>query len=172
MMRGETRTTNLVADFFTHSYRVSGAVNVRSRKLADQLEDRTSSFLALEDAYVSSLHRPADIVMSHGRSILRKTKITAAVVAHEEDGLSSQQSYGSYLGGHLQRAVLIVPMFEIRGSLLLSGRRDLRTVVTEGQLFLPMMKASMSLHSNPDIDFTGAVILINREHVEAMWEES
>ncbi|MFW6136010.1 MAG: hypothetical protein ACOC7N_04230 [Chloroflexota bacterium] len=171
-MREGTHTTDLVADFFTHSYRISGTVDVHSRKLADQLDDRTTSFLELEDAYVSSLHRPADIIASHTLSILRKERIVAAVVAREEDGLSRQHSYGSYLGGHLQKAVLIVPTFEIRGYLRLPGKRDLRSVLTEGQLFVPMTEARMSLCWRPDIEFTGGVILINRADVEAMWEES
>lgn len=169
-MPEQERATQFVADFFTHSYRVSGRVNVRSRRLADQLEDRTTSFLQLEDAYVSSLERPADIVASHTFSILRKEKIVAVVVAREEDGLSSRYSYGSYRGGHLQEAVLIIPAFEVQGHLRLPGKRDLRSVLTEGNQFVPMLDGRMTLSAHPDTEFTGGLVLINRAHVEAMWE--
>jgi hypothetical protein len=170
-MQERVRATQLVADFFTHSYRVSGRVDTRSRKLADQLEDRTTSFLELEDAYVSSLEHPADIIASHTLSILRKERIVAVLVAREEDGLSSRYSYGSYRGGHLQEAVLIIPAFEVQGHLWLSGQRDLRRVVTEGDQFVPMLDARMTLSGSPGIEFTGELILVNRAQVEAMWEE-
>ena len=170
-MPERARTTQLVADFFTHSYRISGRVDVKSRRLADQLEDRTTSFLQLEDAYVSSLEHPADIVASHTLSIFRKEKIVAVLVAREEDGLSTQYSYGSYRGGHLQEAVLIIPAFEVQGYLQLSGKRDLRSVVTEGNHFVPMRDARMTLSARPDTEFTGGLVLINRDHVEAMWEK-
>jgi hypothetical protein len=165
------RATHLMADFFTHSYRVSGRVDVRSRKLADQLEDRTTSFLQLEDAYVSSLEHPADIIASHTLSILRKEKIVAVLVAREGDGLSSRYSYGSYRGGHLQEAVLIIPAFEVLGYLRLPGKQDLRQVVTEGNQFVPMLDARMTFSARPETEFTGELILVNRAQVEAMWEE-
>ncbi|MFW6115576.1 MAG: hypothetical protein ACOC7Y_00780 [Chloroflexota bacterium] len=171
-MGDKTRAPQLlVADFFTGSYRVSGSVDVHSLRLADQLEDRASSFLQLEDAYVSNLERPAEIVASHTRAILRKERIVAALVAREENGLSRQTAYGSYRGGHLQRAFLIIPAFEVRGYLRLSGRLDLRSVVTEGNQFLPLVDATMSLSARPDVAFSGGLLLVNRDHVEAMWEE-
>lgn len=170
-MADQRRASQLVADFFTGSYRVSGSVDVRALRLADQLEDRTSSFVQLADAYVSNLERPAEIVASHTRAILRKERIVAALVAREEDGLSRQHTYGSYRGGYLQRAFLIIPAFEVKGYLRLSGRRDLRSVVTEGNQFVPLVDAQMSLSARPDVAFSGGLILVNRDHVEVMWEE-
>ncbi|MGD2177840.1 MAG: hypothetical protein PVG71_08460 [Anaerolineae bacterium] len=169
-MRERARATELVADFFTQSYRVSGRVDARLRKLADQLEDRTTSFLHLEDAYISSLEHPGDIIASHALPILRKERMVAVLVAREEDGLSSLHSYGSYRGGHLQKAVLIIPSLEVQGYLRLSGKRDLRSVVTAGNQFVPMLDARMTLSTRPDIEFTGGLVLVNRAHVEAMWE--
>ncbi len=170
-MRDRTRTTRLMTDFFTQSYRISGRVDVSTRKLADQLEDRTSSFLRLQDAYISNIEHPADIVASHTTSVLRKEKIIAAVVSREEDGLSRKYTYGSYLGSHVQRAYLIVPAFEIQGYLRLSGKRDLRAMLAGGDRFLPILDGNMKFSVRPDITFTGEVILVNRVHIEALWKE-
>jgi hypothetical protein len=159
-----------VADFFTQSYRISGSVDVISRKLADRLEDRTTSFLQLEEAYISNVEHPADIVASHATSILHKEKIIAVVVSREEDGLSRQYTYGSYLGSHVQRAYLIVPAFQIQGYLRLSGKRDVRALLTSGDRFLPVLDGEMRFSVRPDITFTGGVILVNRAHIEALWK--
>lgn len=170
-MRDRSHTTRLVADFFSQSYRISGSLDVSSRKLADRLEDRNTSFVRLENTYISNIEHPADIVASHATSILRKDKIIAVVVAREEDGLSRKYTYGSYLGGHVQRAFLIVPAFEIQGYLRLSGKRDLRALLAGGDLFLPILDAEMKLSAHPDVTFSGGVILVNRAKIEALWEE-
>jgi hypothetical protein len=44
-------------------------------------------------------------------------------------------------------------------------------VVTEGDQFVPMLDARMTLSGSPGIEFTGELILVNRAQVEAMWEE-
>lgn len=170
-LRDRTRNAQLVADFFTQSYRISGSLNVSSRKLADRLEDRTSSFMQLENTYISNIEHPADIVASHATSILRKEKIIAVVVSREEDGLSRKYTYGSYRGTHVQRTFLIVPAFEIQGYLRSSGKRDPRSVLASGDLFLPILDAEMKFSVRPDITFTGGVILVNRGHIEALWQE-
>lgn len=171
-MRNELRTTWLVAEFFTHSYRVSGSVDVRSRKLADQLNDRTTDFLSLEDAYVSNIEHPADIVASHASSILRKNRIIAVITSRQEDGLSRQQAYGSYRGTYLNKVFLLVPSFEIQGYLRLSSRMDLRRVLTTATNdFVPLLDSQMSSSVRPDTNFTGEAILVNKVYVETFWVE-
>jgi hypothetical protein len=103
---------------------------------------------------------------------MRKESILVAVVAREEDGLPRSYSYGSYLGTHLQRAFLIVSAFEIQGHLRLWAKRDLRSVLTSGDLYLPVLDGRMRYPMRPDVEFTGGVILVNRVGVEAIWEES
>lgn len=170
-MQDEVRSTILAVDFFTRSHRLSGSVDVRSRRLADQLEDRTTSFIELEDVYVSHIEHPAGIVASHASSILRKDSVLAAVVAREEDGLSRSYTYGSYRGTHLQSAFLILSPFEIQGHLRLWAKRDLRSVLTSGELFLPVLDGCVRHSRRRDVEFTGGVILVNRARIEAIWEE-
>ncbi|RLC90972.1 MAG: hypothetical protein DRI79_04110 [Chloroflexi bacterium] len=171
-MPEQLRTSWLVADFFTRGYRISGRVDVRRRKLADQLNDHTTAFLLLEDTYVSNIERPADITASHTSSVLRKDNITAVVVARQEDGLPREYTYGSYFSTYLRKVFIIVPSFEIEGYLRLSGKLDLRTVLTTGtDTFVSILDGQMrsSLHS--DVTFTGGAILVNKDHIGAFWVE-
>ena len=80
-MQERLSTASLIVDFFVHCYRISGRLNVRQKKLADQLNDRTTAFLQLEDVYVSNIEHPAHITASYSNSILRKQNVTAVVVA-------------------------------------------------------------------------------------------
>lgn len=157
----------LVADFFTHSYRISGRVSVRQSKLAAQLNDRTSEFIPIEEAYVSNVEHPADITASHGSLILRKDNIAAVVVARQDDGLLREQAYGSYLGTQTRRVFVTVPSFEIAGLLRFSGRIDMRTVLTTGtDYFLAVLDAEMKSSARPDVTFTGGAILVNKHRIE------
>ena len=162
--------TWLVADFFVHSYRISGRLDVRHRKLADQLGDHTTSFVQLEDVYISNIERPAHIAASYLTTTLRKDNIIAVVVAEQEDGLPREQTYGSYLGTYLRKVLVTVPSFEIAGNLRLSGRLDMRQVLTTGTGdFILILDGRMTSSAHPDIVFTGGAILVNKDHIGSFW---
>jgi hypothetical protein len=166
MMQERLSSNWLVADFFTHSYRISGRVSVRYQKLADQLNDHTTAFLQLEDAYISNIERPADISASNVTSVLRKHNVTAAIVANQEDGLPREHTYGSYFGAYLCKVFLTVPSFEVEGYLRLSGKMDLRTVLTTGtDDFVTILDGQMKSSARPDVTFAGGVILLNKDHI-------
>jgi len=158
----------VVADFFTHSYRISGRVNVRYRKLAAQLNDQNSAFIQLEDAYISNIEHPADIATSYADAVIRKRNITAVIVSRQEDGLMKEHAYGSYLGAYVRKVFLTVPAFEIEGHLRLSGKLDLRTVLTSGtDDFIIVLDGQMKSSVRTDVTFTGGAILVNKDHVGA-----
>jgi hypothetical protein len=162
------QTGRLGADFFTHSYRISGQVDVRRQSLADLLNDRTTAFIELEDAYVSPLDRPADIVATYAASNLIKGNLTFVTVRHGEDVISRKDSYGSYLGSYLRKVFLTVPAFEIVGYLRLSGKVDLRRVLTvESNDFLAVLDGRIRASIRPDIGFTGGGTLVNKRHIGA-----
>ncbi|MCP4542103.1 MAG: hypothetical protein GY832_33685 [Chloroflexi bacterium] len=156
----------LMGDFFTYRHRLSGRVDVRHNKLAAQLSNPTSAFLALEEAYVSNVERPADIVANYSTAILRKQNITAVVLASQEDGLMREQTYGSYFGTYLRKLFITVPSFEVTGYIRLSGKLDLRTVLTTGtDAFIPVLDGEMRSAIRPDVVFTGGAVLINKDQI-------
>jgi hypothetical protein len=145
---------------------------VRYSKLPAQLNDSSTSFLQLEDAYVSNVLRPADIVASYTQAILDKRHITAAVVARQEDGLLKEYTYGAYLGTYLHRVFITVPSFEIGGNLRLSSKLDLRTVLTTGtDNFVVVLDGEMKAAIRPDVTFNGGAILVNKEYIGAFCVE-
>lgn len=162
----------VAADFFTHSYRVSGAVDVRRLPLADQLNDSTTSYLMLEDAYVSPIDRPGDITASYAIAALRKENITMAVLASRDDGLSKKQSYGSYFGTSLRSVFITAPQFEIRGFLQVVGKFDLHALLATGtDRFMPILDGTTFASLKPEIQFDGGMILVNKDAIGVMCVE-
>ena len=167
-MEGTLRTGWLAVDFFTQSYRISGQVDIRRRSLADILNDPTTGFVPLEDAYISPIDRPGDIVATYPSPNLVKANLTFAIVPHQEDALRRKQAYGSYLGTFLQQIFLTVPGFEIVGYLRLSSKMDLRRVLTSGtDEFIAVLDGRVRGSLRPDITFTGGGILVNKRHIGA-----
>jgi hypothetical protein len=164
---GEQLSSNwLVAEFFTNRYRISGRLNVRQKRLPDQLNDQSTSFIELEEAYTSNIENPGDIIASHNVSVIRKRNITAIAVARREEGLAREYTYGSYFGTHMQKVFLIIPSFEVRGYLRLSSKLNLRTVLTSGtDDFIPVLDGQLGSAVRPDVVFGGGVILVNKAHV-------
>ncbi len=159
----------VAADFFMHSYRISGSVDVRRLPLADQLNDRTTSYLMLEDAYVSPIDRPGDITASYSMAALRKENITMAVLVSRDDGLSKKHSYGSYFGMSLKNVFLTVPQFEVRGFLQIVGKFDLHALLATGtDRFMPLVDGTTFASLKPDIQFNGGMILVNKDAVGVM----
>jgi hypothetical protein len=159
----------VTADFFTHSYRISGSVDVRRLPLADQLNDRTTSYLMLEDAYVSPIDHPGDITASYSVATLRKANITMAVLVSRDDGLSKKHSYGSYFVVSLKNVFLTVPQFEVRGFLQVVGKFDLHALLATGtDRFMPLVDGTTFASLKPDIEFSGGMILVNKDAVGVM----
>jgi hypothetical protein len=162
----------LAADFFTHSYRISGHLDVRRKSLYDIINDSTTNFLELEDAYISPIHRPGDIIATHPASYLAKKNLTAVVVPHRDDALSRKHSYGSYFGTFLVKVFLTIPAFEIVGYLRLSTKMDIRHVLTSGtDEFMAVLDGRVRASIRPDVVFTGGGILVNKHHVGAFSTE-
>ncbi len=158
----------LVVDFFTHSYRISGHLDVSKRSLAEMLNDQTTSFLSLEDAYVSPIDRPGEIIASYSASFLAKANLTMALVARQEDALPRKQVYGSYLGVYLYNIFLTVPTFEVTGYLRLSARVDLRRLLAlDAEDFLLILDGRVRGSIRPDIVFNAGGILVNKRHIGA-----
>jgi hypothetical protein len=159
----------VTADFFTHSYRISGSVDVRRLPLADQLNDRTTSYLVLEDAYVSPIDRPGDITASYATAVLRKENVTMAVLIAKEDGLGKKQSFGSYYGTSLKSVFITVPQFEVRGDMQFVGKFDVHALLATGtDRFMPVLDGTTFASLKPEIQYDGGAILVNKDVIGVM----
>ncbi len=158
----------LSADFFTHSYRISGQVDVRRKGLFEMLSDPMTAFVQLEDAYVSPVDRPGEITASYSASNIVKANLTLVIVAQRDEVIPRKQSYGMYAGAHLQRVFLTLPALEVQGYLRLSARVDLRRILSlEAESFFAVLDGRANASIRPDVVFTGGGFLVNKQHVGA-----
>lgn len=156
----------LNADFFTYSYRISGRLDTRRQSLYDILNDQTTSFISLEDAYFSSIDHPGDIVANHPASFLAKRNLTLIVVPHRDDALSKKHTYGSYFGTALSKIFLVTPGFEVQGYLRMSTKMDMRRILSSGtDDFLAVLDGRVRASIRSDVTFTGGGILVNKQHI-------
>ncbi len=155
----------LVVEFFTHSYRISGQVDIRGKRLVEILNDRLTSYLELRKAFVSRITRPSEIIATHALSALRKDGILFAVLTAQEQDLSERPAY-SLFPKRRYNVFLTVPFFEIKGELETTGKLDLKTVLVMEGNFLLLNEATARACSPPQVSFSGEVILVNQSWIE------
>ncbi len=155
----------LTADFFTHSYRISGQVDTGHKRLSEMLNDGLTSYLELRKAFVSRITRPGEIIATHTVSALRKDGILFAVLAAPEQSVTNRAAY-SFVSKRRYKVFLTVPSFEIEGHLEMSGKLDLKTALVMKGAFLPLSEGEARLSSLAEIAFSGEEILVNQAWIE------
>jgi hypothetical protein len=155
----------LTADFLTQSYRISGQVAVRNRRLINILSDAYSSLLELYDVYISRIAQPGDIVTTYRMAAITKSSITCVVLPTTSLALSRDQSYTFTRLPY--EAFITVPSLEIQGKLMIAGKLELNALLsTSSERFLPIMEASAVVSFYPQISFAGQLLLVNKERIE------
>ncbi|MBN1956055.1 MAG: hypothetical protein JW900_13525 [Anaerolineae bacterium] len=168
MAQNMIKTGRMPVDFFTHSYRISGHVDVRRKTLPDILNDPMTGFLQLEDAYISPIIQPGEITATYAASSIAKDNLTLALVATRDEALSRDQSYGSYAGSYLRKVFLTVPSLEVVGYLRLSARVDMRRLLTsDTEKFIPVLDGRVQASIRQEVVFTGGGVLVNKLHIGA-----
>ena len=156
----------VLADFLAHNYRISGEVNVRSRPLADTLNDVTTDYIEIENIYVSPIQDPADLKAHYQIGSLRKDNISKVILTRLEHGMSKTTTYGSYIGYTLRPVFLTVPGFEVRGLLEVAPKINIRAfMATYAERFIPITEATATVTLNPNVRFQGGIILVNKQQV-------
>ena len=155
----------VTADFMAQNYRISGEVNVRSRPLADALNDPSTDFLEIDNVYVSPILAPADIKANYNNGSLHKDNISMVILSREEDGLSTTASYGSYSGNFPRSVFLTVPGFEVRGTLEMSAQPDIRTYMVNAGRFIAISQGTATVSLRLEYVFEGGMILVHRQSI-------
>ena len=83
-MARRTAAGLLPVDFFTRGYRISGHVSTRFDSVGDMLNDRLTSYLEIEDVYISRISSPGNIVATYAHAQLRKSNLLFAIVPGRE----------------------------------------------------------------------------------------
>jgi hypothetical protein len=154
----------LTADFFTHSYRISGQMDTGHKRLSEMLNDELTSYLELRKAFVSRISRPGEIIATHTVSALRKDGILFAVLAAQEQRVTNRATY-SFFSKRRYDVFLTVPSFEIKGYLEMTGKLDLKTVLVMKGTFLSLNEGEARASSLAEISFSGEEILVNQSWI-------
>ncbi len=160
-----TRKGFVSADFLTESYRISGEVALKNQPLVDMLNDKLTGFIRGENVYVSPVHDPATFTAQGGVGNLRKDRIGLVVLAREEDGQSRHSLYQTQTSQPTTFSLFAtMPGFEVRGALRQTSLIDIENMLMQSvDRFITIFRATAKVTSNPELQFTGGAILLNRE---------
>ncbi len=157
---------NLIhVDLFTDAYRVSCRTNIGMRSLYAVVGDLTTNYIELEDAYISRIDKPGEIVASYTTAAFRKTNINFLVLQDRKDGTPA----GTGMLVPRLRSVkvfLTVPSFEIVGTVMYEGVMSPIHLLTREMtkfLFVYEAKASASLY--PHIGYSGDLIVVDTTRI-------
>jgi len=157
---------NLInVDLFTDAYRVSCRADIGMRTLYDELGDHTSSYLDLQDAYISRINRPGEIVGSYTHCAFRKENINFAI--SQDLRRSIPKSTGMLAPRQKPvRIFLTVPSFEIEGTVMYEGvMMPVHLLTREMTKFLFIYKARASASLYSDISYNGDLILVDTSRI-------
>lgn len=156
-------------DLFTDSYRVTGRALVGVGGIHAELANPNSDFLELEDAYISRINQPGEIVANYNICAFRKDNINFIVLQDRREGIPVGTQHGRSIFTRARRVIttfLTVPSFEIQGEIYHDGKLEPREVLVQsiGRFQLVFAaKASASLY--PDISYSGDLVLVHKERI-------
>ena len=118
-------------DLFTDAYRVTGRALVGAGGIHAELGNPNSDFLEIQDAYVSRIHQPGEIVVSYKIAAFRKDNINFIVLQDRREGIpvGTQHGRSIFTRGRPTVAFLTVPSFEIQGEIIHEGKLAPRDIL-------------------------------------------
>jgi hypothetical protein len=159
-----SRKGYLSADILTENYRISGEVPLKGAPLVDMLNDKLSSFIRVENIYISPVHDPTVFTAQYPIGNVRKDTIAAVILAREEDGIARHSIYQSKPDAPILFSLFTVTKgFEVRGGLKLPSPTDIDNMLLQSlDPFITVFRATAKLTARPEILFTGGAIVLNR----------
>lgn len=157
----------VAAEFLSDSYRISGEVVLKGQPLVDSLNDKMNSFIRAENIYVSPISDPSVFKAHYAVGQLRKDNISLVVLAREEDGVARHTLYHTQHNQPIAYNLFAtVPGFEVRGGLRVGALTDVDNMLMQSvDRFITIYRANAKVTENPEIEFNGGAILLNREAV-------
>jgi hypothetical protein len=156
-------------DLFTDAYRITGRAIVGAGGIQAELESSSSSFLEMEDVYISRINEPGVIVANYPAAVFRKENINFLIVQDRRQGSGgggAQHSRSLYTRGRPLSIFLTVPSFEIRGEIQQEGKVVLRELLAKslGQ-FQPLQAAQAWASLYPDISYSGDLLFVHKDRI-------
>lgn len=162
------RTPRLIAaDIFTTSYRMSGKVAAPLTGLIGHLNNPTTSFVDVEDVYLSPIHQPGRIAAHYNVARLVKANMAAVLLTRRDDVGPVALARGGYTRLVSTPALVGSGIYELQGLLESPGKFDFDVALVEGAgLFFALYDVNLSAVQYEDARFHGAACLINKSRVD------
>lgn len=169
MVAGKLGVRQLInLDMFTDAYRVTGRAYVGAGGIHAELGNPNSDFLEVQEAYISRIHQPGEIVASYSQAAFRKENISFIVLQDRREGIpvGTQHGRSIFTRGRVIPAFLTVPSFEIIGEIIHEGTIAPREILVQSMGRFQLIFAAKALASIfPDISYSGDLILVQKEQI-------
>jgi hypothetical protein len=155
-------------DLFTDAYRVTGHATIGAGGIHAELANPNSNYLELEDAYISRMHEPGEIVASYNVCAFRKDNISFILLQDRRDGIAVGTQHGRsiFTRGKSITAFITVPAFEIAGEIQHDGKMAPRDILVKSMgNFQPIFSAKATAALHPGIAYSGDLILVHKERI-------
>ncbi|MFO7682224.1 MAG: hypothetical protein R6X34_19465 [Chloroflexota bacterium] len=162
------RNQLISTDMFTDAYRVTGHVLVGTGGIHAELANPNSNFLELQDAYVSRIHQPGEIVTHYKVAAFRKDNINFIVLQDRREGIpvGTQHGRSIFTRGRSVPSFLTVPSFEISGEIMYEGKIAPREILVQSVGRFQLVFSAKALASlYPNISYSGDLILVQKERI-------
>jgi hypothetical protein len=172
-MQQPMQTQEIVADFFAHGYRISGAFPTGNQNLSDALFDPNTSYLLIKDAYLSPITDPATISAYYETTLLAKPGLDFVLTMNPRDAMRRDQRYRASQMFDVSIA-MTVPFFELQGKMQTVSRSfDPRSFLSnEAGAFITLLDVTASCTFRPEIQYQGGAAIISRESISFFGERS
>ena len=172
-MEQSMQSQEVVADFFAHGYRISGAFLTTNQNIAGAILDPNTSYLLINDAYLSPITDPATISAYYETTLLAKSSLDFVLTMDPADALRRGQHYrtSSTLEVHI---AMTVPFFELKGKVRTISRSfDPRAFLSnEVGSFITVMDVTASCTFRPEIQYEGGAAIISKKNISFFGETS
>ncbi|MCA9924802.1 MAG: hypothetical protein KC419_09530 [Anaerolineales bacterium] len=162
-------TRNFISlDLFTDSYRVTGRAMVGVGGIHSELSNPNSKFLELNDAYISRIHEPGEIIANYKTAAFLKENLNFIVLQDRRDGVpvGTQHGRSVFTRGRPIAAFLTLPSFEIKGEIIYEGKAAPKDILVQSMgNYQPIFSAKASASLFPDISYSGDLILVHKNRI-------
>lgn len=164
-----TFSRNLISgEFFTMGSRISCRIDVPVGGLNSLLVDPLTSYLEIEDAYISRINTPGEIVAHYEMAAIRKDNILFILLPRIEEG-SIPKGAGGFVRPVSKETLMVIPSFEIKGTVEIEPNASPRDLLIQSiGRFMPLLDATATVSLFPKISFGGKLILVNKERIETL----
>ncbi len=167
------RSGRVAAEFFYSGFRISAVYDTQKRLLADIIYDGNVSYLTIEEVYLSSIGKPAEILGNYPSAMFMKSKLEFFLTLNQEDGLRRDQLYGNYKLIPLVPIFVTFPFYELTGFVRHTGKFDPISFMTlQSETFVTMLNVTVRSAIDPSVTFQGGAAVLNKAYIGAIGQKA